>query len=142
MTTLWRNFEKHRDAQLEASNTAVQAQISVLEREVAEKNVLLQARGEEIASKDLAASQMQNRISELEKEVANLKVLLQTRDSDIASKDSAIFESRLTILRLERELRAANEQCTQLVASLSAEFRAVPGLGPQLFESRYRFLHW
>jgi uncharacterized protein (DUF3084 family) len=104
MTALWQNFEKHRDAQQETSNTAAQARILVLEMEVVEKNVLLQARVEEIASKDLAASQMQNRISELEKEVANQKVLLQTRDSDIAFKDSAVFESRSTILRLEREL--------------------------------------
>jgi uncharacterized coiled-coil protein SlyX len=60
---------------------------------------------------------MQYRISELEKEVADQKVLLQNRDSDIASKDLAISESKSTILRLERELRAANEQCTQLVVS-------------------------
>jgi chromosome segregation ATPase len=49
MTALWLDFEKHREAQQEASNTAVQARIIVLEREVAENNALLQARGEEIA---------------------------------------------------------------------------------------------
>lgn len=85
-----------------------------------------------MASKDLAASQMQNRISELKKEVADQKVLLQTRDSEIASKDSTISESRSTILRLERELRAANEQCTQSVASLSAELNAREALEVRL----------
>jgi hypothetical protein len=41
MTALWQDFKKHREAQQEASNTAVQARIIVLEREVAEKNALL-----------------------------------------------------------------------------------------------------
>jgi chromosome segregation ATPase len=36
----------------------------------------------------------------------------------------AIFKGKSTILRLERELRAANEQCTQLVSSLSTELNA------------------
>jgi chromosome segregation ATPase len=132
MTALWRNFEKHHDAQQEASNTAAQARISVVEREVAEKNALLQARGEEITSKDLTASQMQNRISELKKEVADQKVLLQTQDNGITSKESAISQSKSTILRLERELRAANEKCTQSVVSLSVELNAQEALEVRL----------
>jgi uncharacterized coiled-coil protein SlyX len=98
MTALWQNFEKHHEAQQEASSIAAQARISSLEREVAEKNDLLQAWGEEITLKDLAASQMQNRISELEQEVADQKAFLQTRDNDISSKDSAINEGKSTIL--------------------------------------------
>jgi len=121
MTALWRNFGKNHEAQQEASNTAAQARILVLERQVTENNALLQAQSEEIALKDLAASRMQSRISELEQEVADQKALLQTRDNDIASKDSAISEGKSTILRLERELCAANEQCTQLVSSLTPE---------------------
>jgi hypothetical protein len=65
MTALWRNFEKNHEAQQKASNTAAQAQILVLERQVTENNALLQARSEEITLMDLAASRMQSRISEL-----------------------------------------------------------------------------
>jgi chromosome segregation ATPase len=124
MTALWRNFEKHHEAQQEASNMAAQARILVLERQVTENNALLKTRDEEIVLKNLAASRMQSRISELEQEVVNQRVLLQNRDNDIASKDSAISKGRSTILRIERELRAANEQCTHLVSSLSIELNA------------------
>jgi uncharacterized coiled-coil protein SlyX len=76
MTALWQNFEKHHEAQQEASNAAAQARISVLERQVTENNALLQARGEEIALKDLAASRTQSQISELEQKVVDQKALL------------------------------------------------------------------
>jgi hypothetical protein len=44
----------------------------------------------------------------------------------------AISEGKSTILRLERELRAANEQCTQLVSSLSTELNAREALEVRL----------